>query len=188
MAEQTDEDIARRVQGGDIEAFGELITRFESKLKRYGRKFLSSPDEIGDLVQDVFIKAYTNIQSFDASLRFSPWVYRIAHNTFANELRRKGRHGMSLFDADAILPLIPASETTDAPVLEEEIKRDIDELLGSLSPKYREVIVLHYLEELSYQEIGDVLQISAPAVGVRLTRARKQLRDAYIERHGTNNI
>jgi len=179
MAELSDETIAVNVQTGDIDAFGELIARYEAKLKRYARKFLARPEDINDLVQDVFIKSYTNIQSFNPSQRFSPWIYRIAHNTFVNELKRKSRSGFSLFDSDTILPLLPAKETADSAALEAETIRTMDALVDQLTLKYKEVILLHYFEELSYQEISDVLQIPVTTVGVRMTRARVKLRELY---------
>ena len=183
MQEISDETIVKAVQGGDVDAFGELISRYEDKLKRYARKFLSYEEDIEDLVQDVFIKTYTNIRSFDTSLRFSPWIYRIAHNTFVNELKRKHAGGFSLFSIDEILPFLPAQETADSDTLNAELRKEIDTLLRELPPKYREVIVLHYLEELSYQEISDILQIPVTTVGVRLTRSRQKLQELYITQH-----
>ena len=83
-AKISDEKIAARVQEDEIEAFGILVERYEVKMLRYGKKFLTQYEDIEDAVQDVFIKAYTNIQSFNTSMSFSPWLYRIAHNTFIN--------------------------------------------------------------------------------------------------------
>ena len=179
MLDASDETIAKQVQGGDDEAFGELITRYEAKLKRYARKFLNRQEDIDDLVQDVFIKTYTNIQAFDTNQRFSPWIYRIAHNTFVNELKRKERAGFGLFAADTILPFLPAKETADGQVLTEETVAEMDKLIKQLPAKYREVILLHYYESFSYQEISDVLQIPTTTVGVRLNRARTNLRKLY---------
>ena len=65
------------------------MDRYQAKLLRYGRRFLAQDDHIVDVVQDVFIKTYENIQSFDATRKFSPWIYRIAHNAFVNEIRQK---------------------------------------------------------------------------------------------------
>lgn len=183
MPELSDEQIATIVQAGDANAFGELISHYEAKLKRYARKFLNSEDEIEDLVQDVFIKSYMNIQSFNASLKFSPWIYRIAHNTFVNELKRKHRIGFSFFDVDTMLPSLPAKETADAATLETELREELDTLIKELTPKYREVLILHYLESLSYQEISDILQIPVTTVGVRMNRARKKLRECYTHNH-----
>ncbi len=177
MSDKADEIIALAVQAGDIEAFGELVARYEDKLKRYARKFLAREEEIEDLVQDVFIKAYTNINSFDIKLRFSPWIYRIAHNTFVNELKRKSRYGFDFFEADVLLPLLPAPERADDEVLSDELRLEIDKSLKSLPPKYREVIILHYFEDLSYQEISDILKIPVTTVGVRMTRARAKLKE-----------
>ena len=183
MSELSDEKIATLVQAGDAEAFGELISRYEAKLKRYARKFLNSEDDIEDLVQDVFIKSYMNIQSFNTTLRFSPWIYRIAHNTFVNELKRKHRMGFFFFNADTILPQLPSKETADSGTLNAELREELDILIKELPPKYREVIILHYLESLSYQEISDILQIPVTTVGVRMTRAREKLRECYTHKH-----
>lgn len=178
MDDRTDEMIAKEVQKGDIEAFGELVIRYEIKLKRYARKFLSQKEDIEDLVQDVFIRTYERIQSFDTSMRFSPWIYRIAHNLFVNELKRKSRYGFDIFDPEVILPFLTAKETTDGDILSEELSTEIDEHLNSLSAKYREAIILFYFEELSYQEISEVLQIPVTTVGVRMNRARAKLEEA----------
>ncbi len=178
MNQRSDEIIVEEVKRGASEAYGELIERYEHRLKRYGKKFLSRKEDIEDLVQDIFVKAYEHLNAFDSKLRFSPWIYRIAHNTFINELKRQSRYG-NVFDAEVILPLVPAQEKTDTPILEQEITEELEHLLTFLEPKYREVIVLYYYENLQYQEISDVLKISVSAVGVRMTRAREKLRSLY---------
>ena len=174
--ERSDELIAAAVQAGDAEAYGILIDRYEGKLSRYARRFLSRPDDITDLVQDVFTRAYINLQSFDPDQRFSPWIYRIAHNLFVNELRRKERRGgFGIFDADVILPQIPARETADEATLRAELTDELQTVIDDLKPKYREVILLFYYEDLSYEEISQILKIPKTTVGVRITRGRAQL-------------
>lgn len=187
MVQKTDEMIVEAVTSGDLEAFGELINRYEAKIIRYGRRFLGSLDDIEDVVQETFIKAYTNIQSFDTSKRFSPWLYRIAHNTFVNELRRQKRKPLLSFDFDTMLPFLVAKETADEDSLTSEIKNDLDSLLEKLPDLYREVVILSYYDELSYQEISDVLKIPVTSVGVRLGRARKKLKDLYQTKYGQNS-
>ena len=179
MTDISDEEIAAAVQSGDLEAFGELMNRYETKLKRYAYKFLNTKAEIDDLVQDVFVNTYTNIQSFDTKQRFSPWIYRIAHNMFVNELQRKGRGGIRVFDADTILPFLSAKETADSAALEQELSEEMQGLVYELPIKYREVIILHYFESQTYQEISSILQISVTSVGARMTRARAKLRALY---------
>jgi RNA polymerase sigma-70 factor (ECF subfamily) len=177
MNQKTDEEIASQVQQSDTESFGILVERYESKITRYARKFLSHSQEIEDLVQEVFIKTYENIQSFNIKMKFSPWIYRIAHNEFVNALKKKGRLPLYFFDFDAVLPHPLAKETADGKTNEREIKNMLDKWLSKLRPKYREPLVLYYFEELNYQEIAEVLHIPVSTVGVRLNRGKDILKN-----------
>lgn len=176
MLELTDEEIAQRVQKGDIDVFGVLVQRFEEKMTRYARKFLFAGDEIKDLVQEVFIKAYVNIQSFDASRKFSSWLYRIAHNEFINAGKKKSRLPVFAFDLDALFPHLAARETADGDLERRELKEALDKSLDKLDVKYREPLALYYLEDMDYREIADILQIPVSTVGVRLTRGKAMLK------------
>lgn len=174
-----DEAIAAAVQDGDAEQFGLLAERYEAKITRYARKFLFNHDDAQDMVQEVFVKAYKNIQSFDTKQKFSPWVFRIAHNEFINAIKKKGREPLPFFDPDALFPHPIAPESTDREALERELKATLDECLAELSPKYREPLVLFFYEEMSYQEIAEVLRIPVSTVGVRINRAKTLLRHVY---------
>lgn len=175
--EETDEQVAMRVQGGDAEAFGVLMTRYEPKLARYARKFLIDADDSADIVQDVFLKAYENIQSFDASRRFSPWIYRIAHNEFVNAIKkRSSRNTTFTIDFDTLFPTLAAAETADSAALERDTRELVERYLGKIDPKYREPLILYYLEELDYRAIADILRIPVSTVGVRLMRGKTMLR------------
>jgi RNA polymerase sigma-70 factor (ECF subfamily) len=176
-----DEELASAVQKGDTEKFGMLMQRYKQKLFRYGRKFLSNPDNIEDIVQDIFIKTYQNIQSFDVSQRFSPWIYRIAHNTFINALKKEVRNPLSFFDFDTIMAH-PVYEDPDAEEKErKEMKEHIEKGLDKLSPHYKEILILYYLEELKYKEIADILHIPVSTVGIRLKRAKDALKRVWKE-------
>ena len=184
----TDEEAARAVQRGDVDAFGILIERYEAKLRRYGTKFLSSADDITDLVQDAFLRAYQNIQSFDASMRFSPWMYRIAHNEFVSALRKRSRSPVFAVDFDAFVSHPAYDDPAPREREQKEMRALIDAGLSEISPKYREVLVLYYLEELPYREIADVLQVPVSTVGIRLKRGKGALADIYTKkglRYGT---
>lgn len=174
--ETTDEIIARQVQAGEAEAFGELVGRYQEKMIRYGRKFLRGYADIEDAVQEVFIKAYQNINSFDASKKFSSWIYRIAHNEFINMIKKKGREPLPFFDPDTLWPHPLSHDLTDDGIKRSETKAAVESGLDKLAPKYREILVLYYLQELSYQEIADVLRIPIATVGVRLKRGREALK------------
>ena len=179
MDSGTDEGCAIQVQKGDRDAFGILVDRYEAKLLRYGRKFLPTTQDIEDIVQDVFVSAYRNIQSFDASQRFSPWIYRIAHNAFIDALKKNTRSPFILMDFDTLLSHAVSDESVDKEREQKEMKIIIDKGLDQLSAKYREALILYYLEELSYKEIADVLQVPLGTVSARIKRAKAELKNIY---------
>jgi RNA polymerase sigma-70 factor (ECF subfamily) len=173
---ETDEQIALAVQNGASNRFGELVERYEAKLLRYARKFLLDPEDAQDIVQDIFIKAYENLQSFDPSRRFSPWIYRIAHNEFVNALKKKeSRRTIFTIDFDTLFPHLQAVDTADSMAIERDTRETLDKYLDKLDPKYREPLILYYLESMDYREIADILRIPISTVGVRLARARAML-------------
>ncbi len=173
--EKNDESLARAVQQGDSGAFNELVKRYEAKMLRYARKFLFRGDDCKDVVQEVFIKAYINIKSFDPNRRFSPWLYRIAHNEFINAVKKKIRLPFS-FDLDAVFPHPLAKETADSDADRGDIKKMLDRSLERIGPKYREVLVLYYYEDFDYKEIAEILKIPISTVGVRLSRGKAELK------------
>lgn len=180
--EPTDEELASFVQQGQKERFGELMRRYGPKLFRYGRQFLKDVDNIEDVVQDVFIKTYQNINSFDISQRFSPWIYRIAHNTYINAIKKQNLGPLYLFDFDTIMSHTAVEEDPAVKEREQkEIKEIVEKGLSQIETKYREILVLYYIEDLSYKEIADILQVPIGTVGVRVMRAKKILKDKYKE-------
>lgn len=189
---QTDEQIAVLVQKGDQELFGVLMDRYERKLFSYARKFLTGHDNIEDVVQEVFIKAYQNIHSFNASQSFSPWIYRIAHNNFVNALRKNSKNPLRFFDFDTFVAHPIYQDAMPAEKEQERMVKMIDQGLDKLSDEYREIIILYYIENLSYKEIADILHIPIGTVSVRLLRAKKELKkhvpDEQKEPHQINEF
>jgi RNA polymerase sigma-70 factor (ECF subfamily) len=173
-----DEEVVRKVQAGDVESFGVLVERYESKLRRYARKFLLDANDTDDLVQDVFLQVYQNIQSVDTTRKFSSWIYRVAHNIFVNALRKREHVRRSLVDFDTIFPTLHAEEKADDQTLREEERNRLEKTLNGIDQKYREVLILYYFEELAYEDIADVLGIPVSTVGVRLRRGREYARKA----------
>lgn len=176
---QSDEMIATAVQEGNVDAFGEIIRRYEEKMKRYARRFLFGYDEADDIIQEVFIKAYMNIKSFDVSRKFSPWIYRIAHNEFVNEIRKRSKEKISFFEPDTLFPHPVAKENPEHDAEAKEMKVALETSLSLLDPKYREPLVLFYMEDLSYKEIADVMGIPVATVGIRIKRGKETLRSHY---------
>lgn len=170
-----DEEIVQKVIQGDKDLFGELIDRYEEKLTRYVRRFTQQSDDVEDIIQIVFIKAYTNLQSFDTARSFNSWIYRIAHNESVTHLKKRGNEKVSFIDFDTFLPHPFAKEEADGRTLVREIRELLETSLSKISPKYREVLVLYYYDELSYQEIAEVLHIPIATVGVRIKRGKDAL-------------
>jgi RNA polymerase sigma-70 factor (ECF subfamily) len=172
-----DEEIAHKVQQGDRELFGILVERYEEKLLRYGRKFLPRQEDIEDIVQDVFLSAYQNIQSFDHTLSFSPWIYRIAHNAYVNALRKHERSPL-LIDFDTLISHPVYEDPAQSEREQKDMRADIERGLELIRPKYREVLALHYFEDLAYKDIAEVLGVPVGTVGIRLKRAKEALKEA----------
>lgn len=179
---QADEDIAKRVQAGDTEAFGELVQRYEDKLKRYGYRFLSNREHIEDIVQNVFLSAYVNFRSFDPERRFSPWIYRIAHNAYVNALKRRDREPLPFFDPDVLFPHPVAAQRPDRDLEIKQTRELLEKLLSELDAKYREPLVLYYFQELDYNEISEIMHLPVSTVGVRISRGRTKLTKLATER------
>ena len=168
-----------RVQGGEQELFGTLMERYEKKLSRYGSKFLSSPDNIQDIVQDVFISAFQNIRNFDASRRFSPWIYRIAHNAYVNALKKNTHLPITLFDFDALVSHTIYEDPVEIEREQKQMKVMLEESMEKIPPKYKEVLLLRYYEDLDYKEMAEVLELPLGTVGIRLKRARETLKKVW---------
>lgn len=182
-----DEEIAHSVQNDNIELFGVLIERYEVKIKRYARKFLSDKEDINDVVQEIFIKVYKNIESFDIKRKFSSWLYRIAHNELINALKKKKRKVLPLLDLDVFLPYYYKNEDLNEKIDKKRMQEIIDKCLDDLDFKYQEPIVLHYFEELSYKEISDVMEIPVSTVGIRIKRAKEKIK-LICKKLGYNNL
>ncbi len=176
----SDEKLAQVVQSADVDeshrAFASLVERYEKKITRYANKFLYVYEDRQDAVQEVFLKAYKNIQSFRVAEQFSPWIYRIAHNTFINVIRKQKRESTISFDTDQIfawqIPDIKQEEERG----QKEEREILDQCLGRLHVKYREPLVLYYFEGKDYTEISEILQMPVATVGVRLRRGRELMK------------
>lgn len=173
--DMSDEVIAREIQNGNDTLLGVIIDRYEKKLSRYIGKFTNDSDTINDLVQDVFIKSYTNIQSFDTKQKFSSWIYRIAHNESVNFLKKKKSLPFSWFSTDNLIPDIRSGEVIEETIMTSQTKEQIEQVLSQLPEHHREILVLYFFEELSYTEISDILRIPISSVGVKISRAKKIL-------------
>jgi RNA polymerase sigma-70 factor (ECF subfamily) len=176
MQNLNDEQLAGKVQNGDLEAFDILLSRYYAKILRYGNRFLLHPSDIEDVTQEIFLKGYRYIQSFDVSRKFSPWIYRIAHNEFINIGKKRQNEPLDFFDFDTFFPHPATADSSEKDLDLQQTKATVERWLNQLPSKYREPLVLYYFEDLDYKDIAEVLRIPVGAVGVRLNRAKKQLK------------
>ena len=174
---KTDEEIVLLIKKGDSELFGELVKRYEAKMKRYAHKFLFGRNDTDDLVQDIFIKTYVNLQNFDDDRKFPPWIYRIAHNTYVNALKKKLTDKVFSIDFDTFLPHPKALETADSDSEKEFIRVMLDKHMDMISEKYREPLILYFYEDMDYKEISQILGVPSSTVSVRIKRGKEKLKE-----------
>lgn len=158
------------------DSYALIVERYEDKLTRYIRKFIYDATDAEDVLQDVFIKAYQNLNSFNFDFKFNSWIYRITHNECVNYLKKNKKEGISFVDLDLVMPTLFAKESSDSLTLLKENQKDIEEALKKIDIKYREVLILNFFEDMSYEEISDILRIPTSTVGVRIKRAKDKLK------------
>ncbi|NCN11842.1 RNA polymerase sigma factor [Candidatus Kaiserbacteria bacterium] len=166
----------------DKEYFGVLVDRYEAKLTRYiARLGIRQLEDQQDVLQEIFLKAYRNLNGFDTSLRFSSWIYRITHNEAISWYRKQNvrPEGHLIGDSDELLMLLKSKEESVDEQFDKMINvKELNKALEKIDEKYREVIILRFFEDKEYEEISDILEIPVGSVGTLLHRGKKQLATA----------
>lgn len=162
--------------------FGVLVDRYQAKLTRYvARLGVRDPEDQLDVLQEIFLKTYRNLNGFDPSLQFSSWVYRIAHNEAISWYRKKNvrPEGHLIADSEEILSFISTKEDAVDVQFDRSVNAtQVNQALLKIDEKYREVIILRFFEHKEYEEISDILKIPVGSVGTLLHRGKKQLATA----------
>lgn len=163
----------------DKEQFGVLMDRYEAKLRRYiARLGVRHPEDQSDVLQEIFIKVYRNLNGFDQHLKFSSWIYRIAHNEAISWYRKKNvrPEGHLIADSEELLSFASGNLDSAELQFDETINADVlHYALQKLDRKYAEVLILRFFEHKEYDEISDILQIPIGSVGTLIHRGKKQL-------------
>lgn len=164
----------------DRDSFALLISRYEAKLDRYIRRLgVFSPEDRQDVLQDIFIKVYRNLNAFDQNLSFSSWVYRVAHNETMSWFRKRSvrPERTIVMDSDAALNQLASDEVgSESLHVTQEIREEIQKGITALPEKYRDVLTLRYFEEKSYEEIADILEVPLGTVATLVYRAKDRLK------------
>ena len=168
------------IRAGDTVAFEELVERHQRLVAGTVARMLGSNSDVEDIAQQVFVRVWKSAKRYVPRAKFTTWLLKITRNLVFNELRRRSRH--------AQLPLQVESEEKERPIrderatapdaslLEQELQRAIETAIAQLPENQRMAIVLRRYDELSYEEIAEVLGQSVPAVKSLLFRARTELR------------
>ncbi len=184
---ELDSTLVERVRSGDKSAFEALMQRYEDRVFRLAVGMLKNREDALDAVEDAFLNVYRKIDTFRGESAFSTWLYKIALNSVYMKLRSRTRHEQteSLDDLEAVLDpakigiLMPPrgwSERADDTLLRKELSLKLREAVDALPEEYRAIFNLREVEDLSNQEVADILGLGLAATKTRLHRARLFLR------------
>jgi RNA polymerase sigma-70 factor (ECF subfamily) len=172
--------LMRLIGRGDTAALEELIERHQTLVAGTVARMLGSNSDVEDIAQQVFIRVWKNASRYVPRAKFTTWLLKIARNLVFNELRRSKRHAHIPIQPDPHGEELPLREeiyrAPDESLLESELQRKIDESILALPETQRMALVLRRYEDLSYEQIGEILDLSVPAVKSVLFRARTELR------------
>lgn len=172
----------KQVIKGDQDAFGEIVEIYKNSVYQLCYRMIGNQHEAEDLAQEAFLRAYVNIKSFNQELKFSTWLFRIATNLCIDRIRKKkpdyyldaevsGTEGLTMYSQIPSGTPLPESQLESL-----ELHETVQKEILKLPEKYRTVIVLKYIEELSLNEISEILDLPLGTVKTRIHRGREALR------------
>ena len=176
----SDSDIIQKILSGATPFFEVLMRRYNQRLFRIQRSYISDEEAIKDTLQLTYLKAYENLDSFRGDAKFSTWITRIAINEALKYINRQKRYVDLPMENENELTNEHTVDTNGTPeddAIQHDFKQLLEEVVGSLSPKYRSVYVMREIEHMSTRETAECLDISRANVKVRLHRAKQMLQE-----------
>jgi len=182
---ENESDLIAQARSGSHEAFSTLVNQYDRNIYRLAMNITGNREDAEDVLQEAFLKAYTNLDRFQGNSRFYTWLVRIAVNEALMKLRkRRGDRTVSLdepvtTDDNDIVPreIQDWDENPEQRYANTELQTILNEAIASLEPQFRMVVVLRDVEQLSTEEAAELLGLSVPAVKSRLLRGRLKLRE-----------
>ncbi len=168
-----DADLLNACQRGDRDAFHSLFERYQDRVYSFALRFLGDESHAADLTQDIFVKLYARIRNFRGDSKFETWLYRVVANACIDDQRKRRRFLPWLADGHPLLS--SGRNVTEDHAARKQAAGEIQRAIAKLTPALRVPVLLRYMEGLSYEEIGEVLEISLGTVASRLNRAHKAL-------------
>jgi RNA polymerase sigma-70 factor (ECF subfamily) len=177
----SDSDLVKIIIKKNPEAYREIVKRYQRKLFVYLYHLVGNREETEDILQNVFVKVYNNLKKFKTRKKFSSWIYRIAHNEAVNFLKKRSQKKFVSWE-DVIISKekMEISSHERSPLehwIKKELSKEVETALEKLPAKYKEVLILRYFSEKSYEEIGEILKKPINTVGTLINRAKKKLLD-----------
>lgn len=170
---------------GDQEAFERLVRAYEKRVFALTLRMCGNAEDAAEAAQEAFLAVWQGLKFFRGEASFSTWLYRLASNACVDLLRREGRHraaaGPSLNDEELDLAAADPAPTPQEAAERAELRQQIEAGLQQLSLEYRQVLVLREMHQLSYEEIGQTLNLDPGTVKSRISRGRKRLRKILLE-------
>ncbi len=169
---------------GDKVAFSQLVEAYQGPVYNLAYRMLHNADEAEEAAQEAFIRAYTRLDSYDPSHKFSTWLLSITSNYCIDQIRKRRALLLSIDEPLAPHPALMSDKAQgpEAQLVHGQQADLVQDMLDELQPEYREAVVLRYWYELSYEEIADVMDTTVSAIKSRLFRARKQLAEIGMSR------
>jgi len=188
-----DEHLVSKSKNGDLQAFEELVCRYERKVYSIAYRMTGDYDDANDLAQETFLRAFRAISGFRGDSSFSTWLSHIVTNLCRDELRKRYRISVESLDQEVCLgdaevkKQIPSSDPGPDEIYEKlELQEELQSLLNTLSPEFRLALVLRDLQGFSYQEIAEQMECSIGTVKSRINRARNFLKEKILNQREQN--
>ncbi|MDT4953247.1 MAG: hypothetical protein QOJ02_1385 [Acidobacteriota bacterium] len=179
-------ELVTRAVAGREDSFEELVRRYQRPIAAYVYRMVGNYEAALDLTQEVFIKVYNSLTRYRSEFKFSTWIYKIAHNSAVDHLRRHSTREQSLlneFDGEQReLPIESRRISPEQEYAGKERRAEIEQVVRGLPAAYRELILLRHSHDLSYDEIAEVTGLPLGTVKNRLFRAREVMRQLFVER------
>jgi RNA polymerase sigma-70 factor (ECF subfamily) len=173
----TDSELVDWSREGDSTAFEYLFNRYNDALHQlYLQKTGGNGEDTNDLIQEIFVKAFLNLASYNKAYTFGQWIYTIARNTFIDYVRKR-RDNLSIDNTggEYIPPPVSSTLNPEENIISHEQRSQIEDYMSRMSPKYRELIELRFFKDLSYEEIAERLSLPLGTVKTQIHRARARL-------------
>ncbi len=179
MSSKSDLELVKEFQAGKVEAFNELVRRYQQKVYWIAHRIIGNHNDADDITQDVFVKVYKSLENFRSESSFYTWIYRIASNMAISSIRRKKIINLIKFD-DAFSALNSIADENISALDNMELKENrilIEEAIAQLPPRQKKVFIMRYYDELPYEEISKILNKQVSGLKANYFHALKNIKN-----------